>query len=149
MLWLGVGLTTGIPCLEVSQNSLAGIVPNTPKYSHITPVKKTLHWLPKHCSIFKTVYFVLFLNLDRVFVIHQKAKLMVSSLRSHTLPLQYISLLSILSSALLMMLQRFGMICLMMFVQPLLSTHSERSSKSLCTSISTLISAFPGFSLWS
>ena len=29
----------------------------------------------------------------------------------------------------LMMLQRFGMICLMMYVQPLLSTHSERGSK--------------------
>ena len=28
-----------------------------------------------------------------------------------------------------MTLQRFGMICLMMFVWPLLSTHSERSSK--------------------
>ena len=39
------------------------------------------------------------------------------------------SLLSILASALLMMLQRLEMIYLMMYVQPLLSTHSERSSK--------------------
>ena len=54
---------------------------------------------------------------------------MVCSLRSHTLPLQYISPLSIFASPLLMMLQRFGIICLMMYVQPLLSTHSERSSK--------------------
>ena len=45
------------------------------------------------------------------------------------LPLQYISLLSILASALLMMSQRFGIIYLMMYVQPLLSTHSERNSK--------------------
>ena len=58
-----------------------------------------------------------------------KTKLMVCSLRSPTLPLQYISLPSILTSALLMMLQRFGMICLMMYVRPPLSTHSEGSSK--------------------
>ena len=50
-------------------------------------------------------------------------------LRSDTLPLQYISLVSILASALFMMLQRFGMICLMMYVLPLLFTHLERSSK--------------------
>ena len=69
-----------------------------------------------------------------------KAKLMVCSLRSPTLPLQYISPLSILVSALLMMLQRSGMICLMMYVRPLLSTHSEKAQNlSLCTSISTLI----------
>ena len=35
------------------------------------------------------------------------------------------------ASALLMILQRFGMICLMMYVQPLLSSHSERSSESI------------------
>ena len=43
------------------------------------------------------------------------------------------------------MLQRFGMICLMMYVQPLLSTHSERSSKSLCTSISSPNFSFSRF----
>ena len=43
------------------------------------------------------------------------------------MPLQYTSLLSILASALLMMLQRCGMICLMMCHWPLLSTHSERT----------------------
>ena len=36
--------------------------------------------------------------------------------------------LMVCASALLMMLQRFGMICLMMYVQPLVSTHSGRSS---------------------
>ena len=54
---------------------------------------------------------------------------MVYSLRSPTSPPHYISLLRISASALLMTLQRFGMICLMMYVRPLLSTHSERSSK--------------------
>ena len=37
--------------------------------------------------------------------------------------------LSILASALLMMLHRLRLICLMMYVWPLLSTHSERSLK--------------------
>ena len=40
--------------LQCFQNSLARIVTNTTKYSHITPVRKTLHWLPiEHRSIFK------------------------------------------------------------------------------------------------
>ena len=69
------------------------------------------------------------LNLDIVFITYIKAKLMVFSLRSQTLPLQYISLLSILDSALLVMLQRFGMMCLLMCVQKRLSTQSERSTK--------------------
>ena len=60
---------------------------------------------------------------------HAKAKLMVCSLRSPISPPHYVSLLSISASALLMTLQRFGMICLMMYVRPLLSTHSEGSSK--------------------
>ena len=47
--------------LQCVQNSLAGIVTNTTKYSHITPVRKTLldHWLPiEHRSIFKTALLV-------------------------------------------------------------------------------------------
>ena len=45
--------------------------------------------------------------------------------------------------ALLMMLQGFGMICLMKYIRPLLFTHSkEAQSLSLCPSISTLISDF-------
>ena len=41
--------------LQCVQNSLARIVTNTTKYSHISPVRKTLHWLPiEHRSIFKT-----------------------------------------------------------------------------------------------
>ena len=41
--------------LQYVLNSLARIVTNTTKYSHMTPVRKTLHWLPiEHRSIFKT-----------------------------------------------------------------------------------------------
>ena len=41
--------------LQCVQNSLARIVTNTTKYSHITPVRKTLHWLPiEHRFIFNT-----------------------------------------------------------------------------------------------
>ena len=39
--------------------SLARIVANTTKYSHITPVRKSLHWLPiMHRSVFKTALLV-------------------------------------------------------------------------------------------
>ena len=44
--------------VQCVQNSLARIVTNfnTTRYSHITPVRKTLHWLPtEHHSIFKTL----------------------------------------------------------------------------------------------
>ena len=45
--------------LQCVQKSLARIVANTIKYSHITPVRKALHWLPiKYCSIFKTAMLV-------------------------------------------------------------------------------------------
>ena len=45
--------------LQCVQNSLARIVANTTKYSHITPVRKALHWLPiKYRSIFKTAVLV-------------------------------------------------------------------------------------------
>ena len=42
--------------LQCVQNSLARIVANTIKYSHITPVRKALHWLYR--SIFKTAMLV-------------------------------------------------------------------------------------------
>ena len=45
--------------LQCVQNSLARIVANITKYSHITPVRKALHWLPiKYGSIFKTAVLV-------------------------------------------------------------------------------------------
>ena len=50
--------------LQCVQNSLARIVTNTTKYSHIPPVRKILHWLPiEQRSIFKTALLVYkFLN---------------------------------------------------------------------------------------
>ena len=50
------------------QNSLARIVTNTTKYLHITPVRKTLHWLPtEHHSIFETALLVYkFLNYPKI-----------------------------------------------------------------------------------
>ena len=98
-------LTTIDHCkLQFVQNCLTRIITNTTKHSQITPVRKTLHWLPiEHSSIFKTASLVykflhsdylkytlyLSLNLDKVFITHIKAKRMVCSLRSHTLPLQF------------------------------------------------------------
>ena len=43
--------------LQCVQNSLARIVVNTTKYSHITPVRKSLHWF-MHRSVFKTALLV-------------------------------------------------------------------------------------------
>ena len=155
LLWLQMlWLTTVIPCLGVSLLLIfvSGIVFKivwvellpTPLNTHtllllgrlsIDCLLNTILYsrLPYWCTTYyivviqNTLY--LSLDIDTVFITHVKAKLMVCSLRSHTLPLQYISRLSISASALLMMLQRFGMICLMMYVRPLISTNSERSSK--------------------
>ena len=45
--------------LQCVQNSLARTVANTTMYSHITPVRKALYWLPiKYHSIFKTAVLV-------------------------------------------------------------------------------------------
>ena len=67
MLCSEVVLITVTLCSEVSQLwictnfnmfSLARIVANTRKYSHITTVRKTLHWLLiKYRSIFKTTVY--------------------------------------------------------------------------------------------
>ena len=109
MLWLEVDLTyckslfrslsaLDLRKLQCIHNSLAGIVTNTTKYSHISPVRKIVHWLPiEHCSIFKTALLVykflivviqnilhLFLNPDKVSTTHAEAKLMVCSLRFAT-----------------------------------------------------------------
>ena len=154
MLWLRIHLTTVIPCLGVSQllifvsckvfkiaslellptplSTYTSLLSGRPSIGCL--LNTVLHFrLPYWCTSSYSVVIQntlhLSLNLDLVFVTPVKAKLMVCSLRSHTLPLQCISLLSILASACLMMLQRFGMISLMMYVRPLLSTHSEGSSK--------------------
>ena len=58
--------------LQCIQNSLARIVTNTTKYSHVTPVRTTLHWLPiEHHSIFKSdllVYKFLYSGYPNYFV---------------------------------------------------------------------------------
>ena len=118
--------------LQCVQNSLARIVANTTKYSYITPVRKSLHWLPVlHRSVFKTalmVYKFLHSGHPKYFETFLKPNLMVCCLRSHIV-LQYIpvSLKSILALALHMMPQGFGMISLMMYAQLNLSPHSEKS----------------------
>ena len=79
---------------------------------------RLLYWCTNSNIVVTQSILCVALNLDIVLLTHIKAKLMVCSLRSHTMPLQYINPLSILASALLMML--------------LLSTHSQRSSKPFC-----------------
>ena len=116
-----------------------------------------LHWLPiEHCSIFKTAllvhkflhsgypkYFAPFLKLRQsVCNTH-----MVCSFRSPTLPLQHTSLLSILASALRLMLQRFGMICLMMYNFGYFSLLIEKEAQiSLHKHIHPNFCFFPRFS---
>ena len=100
--------------LQCVQNSLARIVANSTKYSHITPVRKALHWLPiKYRSIFKTAMLVYkFLHSgnpkyfepfpDIVHITHVEVNLMAYFLRFPTL-LQFSSLKNILDSVLRMM----------------------------------------------
>ena len=60
--------------LQNVQNSLARIVTHTSKFSHITPVLKSLHWLPiKHRIIFKTatiIYKFMHTNMPSYFNPH-------------------------------------------------------------------------------
>ena len=154
MLWLEVNLTTVIHCLKVSQLlifvscnvfNIAWLeLSQTPPSIHTSllsgrfsigcllntiPYSSLPYWCTSSYIVVTQNILHLFLNPDKVSITHAKAKPMVCSLRSLTLPLQYVSLLSILASVLLMTLQRFGMICLMLYVRPLLSTHSDESSK--------------------
>ena len=103
--------------LQCVQNSLARIVANT-KYSHITPVRKSLHWLPiKHRSIFKVAllvykflhsghpkYFEPFLKPRHSMYRTRRNQSQGFCLRSHILH-QYISQKNILALALHTMLQ--------------------------------------------
>ena len=100
--------------LQCVQNSLARIVANTTKYSHITPVRKALHWLPiKYLSLrlpclFTSSYTVVTQNTlnpfsypDIVYITLVEVNLMACFLRFSTL-LQFSSLESILDSVLCM-----------------------------------------------
>ena len=93
----------------------------------------------KHHSVFKAALLVynfymvviqntsnLSLNPETVCIELVEVNLMSCYLSSYTLH-QYISLKTILASALHMMPQEFGMICLMMYAQPNLSLHFGRS----------------------
>ena len=97
--------------LQCVQNSLARIMANTTKYSYITPVRKSLHWLPIKpfwCTSFYIVAIQntsnLSLNLDTVCKERVEVNLRVFCLRSHILH-QYISQKSILALALHTMLR--------------------------------------------
>ena len=107
MLWLGVDLTTVIPCLGVSQLLIF-----------------------VSCNVFKTVWLELSPTPPSTHTSLLLGRFSIGCLLNTVpYPRLPISLLSILASVLLMTLQRFGMICLMMYFRPLLSTHSEGSSK--------------------
>ena len=93
-------------CYPVSiyQQGVLFLVVNSTKYSHITPVRKTLHWLPiEHCSCRSTFKVViqnilnLFLNLNILRTILVKDKRILFCSRYHTLPHQCISVQTILS----------------------------------------------------
>ena len=112
MLWLGVDLTAVIPFLVVYQPLIFAscnvfkiiwleLLPTQLSIHLKFPVRKTFHWLPiEHRSIFRTCllvykfpyggyskYLYLSLDLDIVSITHVNAKLIVCSLRSHTLSL--------------------------------------------------------------
>ena len=85
--------------LQCVQNSLARIVANTTKYSHITPVRKSLHWCLLCIALFSRLLFWctsfyivatqntsnLSLNLDTVCTERIEVNLRVFCLRSHIL----------------------------------------------------------------
>ena len=88
--------------LQCVQNSLARIVANITKYSHITPARKAIHWLLiKYRSIFKTAVLVYKFpqSVTPKYFELVKVSLMACFLRFPTL-LQFLSLESILDSVL-------------------------------------------------
>ena len=121
--------------LQCVQNSLARIVANhsCKKESSLVAYQAWLcfsRW-PYWCTSLYMVVNVqnnlnLSLNLDKVCKQLVEVNPMACCLRSYTL-YHYISLKSILASALHMMPQGFGMTCLMTYAQPNLSLHSGRS----------------------
>ena len=148
--------------LQCVQNSLARIVTNTTKYSHITPVRKILHWLPiEHRSIFKTallVYKFLHCGYPKYFAPFLKPRQSVYNTRKNQADGVFLEV-SLFATSIYKSSKHFGLSfaydtpriwndLLMMHIRPLLSTHSEGSSKPI--SLHKLIHPdfrFPCFSL--
>ena len=111
--------------LQSVQNSLARIDTNTNRCSHVTPVLKSLHWLPvQQWSVFKTATIVYkfflngYLNYSRACLNHKtsfyktrSSRMGVKFLRCHNLFHLFISDLSNLVLVLPVMLPRYGMSC--------------------------------------
>ena len=125
--------------LQCVQNSLARMVDNTTKYSHITPVKNNLHWLPvRQCSVSLTALLVsctvASLNFESLL---KPSVYNTRRSQSDDVPLEIPYFASIGKYtkhfiAFHMMLQRFRMI---MYTQSILSLHLE-----VCKSIHNLVS---------
>ena len=124
--------------LQCVQNSLARIVTNTTKYSHITPVRKILHWLPiEQRSIFKTALLAYkFLNCGqpRYFAPFLKPRQSVYNTRKSQADGVFLEIPHFATS-LYKSSKHFGLSFaydapkIWDVVRPLLSTHSEGSSK--------------------
>ena len=145
--------------LQCVQNSLARIVTNTTKYSHITPVRMNLHWLPiEHRSIFKTALLVYkFLNCGhpKYFAPFLEPRQSVYNTRKSQADDVFLEVphfaTSIYKSS-----KHFGLS--FAYYAPKiwnnlpddvrLATRKEAQNLSLRTSISTLTFALPGFSPW-
>ena len=143
ILCLGVSLLFIFVGCNVFKIVLIELLPTSPS-THTPFLLERLHWLPsEYCYVFKTVllvykflqsghpkYFELFLkprhNMNNTCKSQADG---VPPEVPHFATSVCTCPLSIVASALLMMLQRFRMICQGMYIQELLSTHSERSSK--------------------
>ena len=55
-----------IPKLQVLQNTAASIISFTRKYNHITPVLKSLHWLPVNYQIIFKILLLVFKVLNNM-----------------------------------------------------------------------------------
>ena len=101
-LLLGIPTALDLCKLQCVQNSLARIVTNTTKYSHITqcrlsiggllyiiPYSRLPYWCTSSYIVVVQNILHLFFNPDKVSITHTKAKLMVCSLRSPIFLLVY------------------------------------------------------------
>ena len=124
----------------------------TTKYSHITLARKTLHWQPtEHHSVLKIallVYKFLHSDYPKYFVPFLKPRHSRSQANGVVLEVPHFAS-SVYEStkhfslSLAYDTQKTGMICLMIYVRPLLSTiQKDVENLSICRSIPTLVSGF-------